>query len=66
MPLFKNVSPQGDLELVLHQQDDEDGTVLTPQRVVTVLAGETVEVSDVESIALDGATANWAPVEIKA
>lgn len=57
MPLVKNVSPKGDLELVLHQQDDEDGTVLSAARVLFVAHGETVEVSQREAKILD--PTNW-------
>lgn len=59
MAVFKNVNPAGDVELVLYQQDNEDGAVLSRQRVVFVGAGGTVEVSDVEKSLISDQPANW-------
>jgi hypothetical protein len=63
MAVFKNINPAGDVELVLPQQDDEDGTVLSRQRVVFVDAGETVEVSGLEATLIAGQPANWLLVD---
>ena len=59
MAVYKNINPAGDVELVLYQQDNENGTVLSRPRVVFVGAGETVEVSEVEAPLISGQPANW-------
>jgi hypothetical protein len=59
MPKFKNVSPRGDLELVLHAQYDDAGEKLTSQRIVFVNVGDVVDVSDVEAGLLAGQEYNW-------
>jgi uncharacterized lipoprotein YbaY len=63
MAVYKNINPAGDVELVLPQQDDTDGTVLSRQRVLFVGAGETVEVSDVEESLIADQPSNWLKIE---
>jgi hypothetical protein len=63
MAVYKNINPAGDVELVLPQQDDADGLVLSRQRIVFVGTGETVEVSEVEESLISGQPSNWLKVE---
>lgn len=59
MPEFKNVSPRGDLELVLHAQEDDDGVKVTQQRIIFTTVGETFTVSEKEAALLAGQEYNF-------
>jgi hypothetical protein len=65
MPTFKNVSPRGDLELVLHAQYTDDGEKVTGQRIVFVNVGDLVEVSKDEAKLLEGQNYNWQKLTVE-
>jgi len=65
MPTFRNVSPMGGLELVLHAQLDADGQVIDHPRFVFLEPGETFEVTDAEATLIDDQPANFQLVEGK-